>query len=248
MLKIAICDTSKSNRNLISGFCNKFFRNKVINYKIQEYTSGETLLAEVFPDILFLDTALVEMDGILVKDILGKMHANTKIVFVSNQLEKMSQAFGKNVYGFEKKPMKYEKFYEFMTSILSDIDEERDCIFCKHNREIERIFLKDILYVRAYGKYTKVYLYGRKNYRLCDRCFGEWYLEMENREFLCCHRSYLVNLCFIKNIRNKIELINGEEIPLSEKKKKEFWDSYKAYIRRIKNGPANREIYSYMES
>ena len=80
MIRIAICDAEEKSRTQILDFCKIFFDKKLIEYKISEYSSGKSLLMEEFPDILFLNPELKYIDGILIKEILYKMHADTKIV------------------------------------------------------------------------------------------------------------------------------------------------------------------------
>ena len=231
-IRIAICDGIKRDRDQIIRFCRTYLCDKKIEYEIKEYASGETLLVEVFPDVLFLDMDVSCIDGILIKEILHKMHAQTKIVFVSSQKHRMQEAFGKNVYAFMEKPICYSVFYEKMSSVFNDVLEEKNTIFCKNNQSIEKVYLRDVVYIKAYGRYTKLFINKDGEYRISDRSFSEWYLEMENCEFLCCHRSYLVNLLYIKCIAKEIELVNGWKIPFGPKKKTEFLESYKAYIRR----------------
>ncbi len=150
MLQIAICDTIEYNRKRISLFCEKFFADKFINYEIQEYASGESLLLQDFPDVLFLEIEMKQIDGILVKEILHKLNAATKIVYVSNKLEKIQEAFGKNVYAFLEKTVEYEIFSNYMKVLLRDIETERDRIFCKQHNEIQKIFYRDIMYIQAH--------------------------------------------------------------------------------------------------
>lgn len=231
MLNIAICDCVKKDREQIADFCRDYLEDKFIKYEIKEYASGESFLVEDFPDVLFMNTKIKSVDGIIVKEVLYKMHANTKIVFVSKERNRVFDAFGKNVYGFIEKPISYKCFVEKMEGLIHDITEEKNCIFCRQNKEIKKIFLHEIVCMKAYGRYTKIYLYSSQGYFLSDKCFGEWYLEMENREFLCSHRSYLVNVFYIKQIKAEIELINGMKVPLASERRQEFFDAYEAYIR-----------------
>lgn len=233
MIKIAICDTSANHRKLISDFCDMYLENKILKYQVQEYASGESLLAEDFPDVLFLDTTLKNIDGILIKELLYRMRADTRIVFVSDEKEKMLDAFGKNVYAFLPKSIEYLEFRKNMWLIMRDVFEQRNRVFCKNQNGMEPIYLQDIVYIKAYGRYTKIFICGEKNYRLSDKSFGEWYINAENTHFAICHRSYLVNLFYIKKVEKEVELINGEHIPIGEKKRKEFYDSYQMYITNI---------------
>ena len=236
MLNIAICDCVKKDREQIAEFCRYYLEDKLIKYEIKEYASGESFLVEDFPDVLFLNTKIKSIDGILIKEVLHKMHANTKIAFVSKERNRVLDAFGKNVYGFIEKPILYKSFAEKMEVVLHDVMEEKNSIFCKRDKKIEKIFLREIVCVKAYGRYTKIYLYSDHGYLISDKCFGDWYLEMENSEFLCSHRSYLVNACYIKRVEGDIELENGMKIPLSSERRREFFESYKAYIRSNGNG------------
>ena len=174
-------------------------------------------------------------DGILVKEVLYKMHADTKIVFFSNKQEMMKFAFGKNVYAFLLTPLFYEEFHACMQYMVNDILEERDTIYCRYRKKFEKIFIREISYIKAYGKYTKIYIRGQKEYRLSDCSFGEWYLAMENSSFSCCHRGYLVNLLHIKNIGKEIELLDEVKIPIGEKKRQDFYKEYDIYIRRFES-------------
>lgn len=246
MIKIAICDSSQCEREKILEFCKKFFYDKPMNYELREYASGESLLVEDFPDILFLDVEVSKINGLLIKDILYKMRADTKIHFVSDTMEKIQAAFGKNVYAFSTKPLSYEVFHENMIMMVEDICEQKSFIYCKNKKEMVKILFKDIFYIKAYGRYTKIYLRETEDFWLCDKSIGEWYLDVENMEFLSCHRSYLVNIFYIKAVDKDIELINGNHIPISNTRKNEFYDAYNAYIRsNVRNG--NRKVCRDME-
>jgi len=234
MLNIAICDKEKSDRKQIFGFCEMYFSDKYIDYVIREYTSGESLLIEEFPDVLFLSMETGLIDGVLVKDIFYKLHTETRITFVSKKQDGIKYAFGKNVYAFLQKPFSYKEFHLFMDMMVNDVLEQKEVVYCKNKHKIERIFMREVTYIKACGKYTKLFLYGRKEYRLSDSSFGEWYLEMENRAFLRCHRSYLVNLFYIKNVGRDIELLDEVRIPIGEKMREEFNRSYEVYIRRVR--------------
>lgn len=236
MITIAICDTVEQDRKCVAGFCNDYLKDKIVDYEIREYTSGESLLVEDFPDVLFLNTRIKKIDGVLVKEVLYKMHAETKIIFISQELDRMMYTFGRNVYGFIEKPINQGLFVEKMEDMINDIIDEENSIFCKRENVVKKILLRDIVCIKAYGRYTKLYVRDEKGYHLSDKSFGDWYLEMENREFLCCHRSYLVNLFYIERIKTEIELINGMKIPIARDRREDFFTSYMRYIRSGENG------------
>lgn len=230
MITIAICDSKEQDRKHVAGFCEDYLKNKIASYEIKEYASGESLLAEVFPDVLFLNTNIKKIDGILVKDILYKLQAETKIIFISREQNRMAEAFGRNVYGFLKKPIQQRALAERLQNMINDIIDEKNSMFCKREKEVRKILFRDIVCIKAYGRYTKLFVRGDEEYHLSDKSFCDWYLEMEEREFICCHRSYLVNLYYIENIDVEIALVNGMRIPIARDRRDEFFESYKRYI------------------
>lgn len=239
MITIAICDSKEQDRKHVAGFCEDYLKNKIASYEIKEYASGESLLAEVFPDVLFLNTNIKRIDGILVKDILYKLQAETKIIFISREQKRMADAFGRNVYGFLKKPIQQGALSERLQNMINDIIDEENSMFCKRQKEVRKVLFRDIVCIKAYGRYTKLFVRGEEEYQLSDKSFCDWYLEMEEREFICCHRSYLVNLYYIEDIDVEISLINGMRIPIARDRRNEFFESYRRYIRSRKNGIEN---------
>lgn len=57
--------------------------------------------------------------------------------------------------------------------------------------------------------------------------------ELQDKGFVRCHTSYIVNLYYVKNVKVKsleIELITGEIIPISQPKRKEFMEQLAEYM------------------
>lgn len=73
---------------------------------MQEYERGEDLLENLNADILLLDIKMDGLDGIEIKNILQHQKSRTGILFLSNYLEAIPEAFGRQVYGFLKKPVR----------------------------------------------------------------------------------------------------------------------------------------------
>ncbi|MCC8068898.1 MAG: LytTR family transcriptional regulator DNA-binding domain-containing protein [Ruminococcus sp.] len=73
-----------------------------------------------------------------------------------------------------------------------------------------------IMYCEAYGKSTQIYLL--KGNTLDSQISIGKLSKMLNREFISCHRSYLVSLRYIQSIgKTEITLDNGIKVPLSRR-------------------------------
>ncbi|MBR4026548.1 MAG: response regulator transcription factor [Lachnospiraceae bacterium] len=230
MVKIAVCDDDKEFRKLIVTYCNKYLFAKHTKYEILEYASGEELLKDDYPDILLLDIEMKKISGILVKEILEKMEAETRIIFVTNHLENMPEAFGRGVFGFLHKPIKYDNFCKSFSVVYEDVLNKSCYVFIGNALYNEKIYVKDIVYIEACDKYVKIYIRGRTEYKFSNRGLGEWGKELECLNFIRCHRSFIVNCAYIAGIKQDIELDCKKHIPVSRKLKREIKERYKQYV------------------
>lgn len=228
MLTVAICDDEYRFRKDIEKCCRQYFTEKDIEYELLEYSAGETFLAAEFPDILILDVTMRPLSGFMVKDILTKMHAKTRILFVSENKNVIAEAFGKNVFGFLIKPIHFPVFCEKMDMIIEDIRDYEQYVYCKAEGQIEQVYLKSILYIEPYGRYTKLHVLGARTCRISDIGFRKW-LELLPGDYVQCGKSYIVNLHYIVKAECELEMINGSRIPLESRYKRTVYQRYASF-------------------
>lgn len=230
MIKIGICDDFVSDRKELLELIERYFAEDSRKIEIVEYNSGEDFFQSDEVDILFLDIEMARMSGIDVKNKLQKEQMRTRIIFTTSHDEMMEEAFGKQVFGFLRKPIKYEKLREKLELVLEDMDEEYQLIFSGLGEE-HCISKREILYIKANGKYSDLISEKGERY-FSDKSIGEWREELETRDFFLCHKSYLVNLYHIRQIKDEIILLSGEHVPVSRRMKNATKDAYRNYIRR----------------
>lgn len=219
MLTVAICDDEYRFRKDIEKCCRQYFTEKDIEYELLEYNAGETFLAAQPPDIVVLDVTMPRLSGFLIKDILAKMHAKTRILFVSENKNVIADAFGKNVFGFLIKPINFPMFCEKMDMMIEDIRDCEQYVYCKSEGQIEQVYLKSILYIESYGRYTKLHVLGARTCGVSDVGFRKW-LELLPEYYVQCGKSYIVNSHYIVRAEYELEMINGDRIPLEDRYKK----------------------------
>lgn len=88
----------------------------------------------------------------------------------------------------------------------------------------------EILYLRSENCYTRIYLKDSSVYLVC-KTLKEYRLNLNCRQFIHCHRSFLVNVSYIKEIvcqkLDYIILTSGIKIPVSRRKLNETKKSIK---------------------
>ena len=238
MIRLAICDLDMMARKNVRLLCEEYFRSRDIEYEIRQYSSGEDFLIEDFSDILLLDVRLKRMNGILLKEVLEKMNADTRILFVCENRNFMADAFGKNVYGYLIKPLQKGVLNQKMDEMVLDICKQSQYIFCKGEDAFEKVWFKDILYIEVCGRRTNIFV-KKKNVEMrryfADINLARWEEMLPKDRFVRANKRQIVNLIYVIDIKNEIELINQITIPIGVICEKIFREKYNEFKSRRTN-------------
>ncbi len=230
MIKIGICEDDIDCRESIKKLLELSLVQVGVECEVKEYDSGtEFWIRNQETDILILDIEMDGMSGIELKDRLAREREDIKILFVTNHAEVMSEAFGKNVYGFLQKPLQQAKFEKYLRRMMEDMEENESLVIKGANEEL-LIKIKSIFYFVSEDKYSRVVSAGGRFF--CDRSLGQWEQELKEQAFFRCHKCYLVNLRNIQKIESVIRMSNGDQVPVSRRRGREFKNSYQEYIIR----------------
>lgn len=93
------------------------------------------------------------------------------------------------------------------------------------------MFLKSLRYVETFNR--NLLLHTEQDNIICYKSMKEMERELQDKGFVRCHTSYIVNLYYVKNVKVKnleIELITGETIPISQPKRKAFMEQLAEYM------------------
>lgn len=225
----AICDDEGIYRTHVKKLCQSYFNERNISSEIIEFSSGEEFLSSVEEiNIVLLDIEMSGINGITVKEQLEKVHRDIRIIYITSHIQFMENAFGKNVYSFLTKPVMKDKFYKVMDLIIRDMEE--DFIVKIDNKDNPYINSKTIIYIKAQDKYTTVKT--REGEYLVRRSMNDWENILANRFFYRIHKSYIINLAYVKRIDNLILMDNGEKVTVSKRYIHSFKESYYNYIKR----------------
>jgi two-component system, LytTR family, response regulator len=113
-------------------------------------------------------------------------------------------------------------------------DEEKYVILSSSGKQL---FVRqcEIIYLQSDNCYTRIYLADNLRYLIC-KTLKNFEGELDSRIFLRCHKSFLVNRFFIKEIiRRKdtcIVMTNGDIIPVSRRKHRELTFLLRMYINK----------------
>lgn len=224
MFKIAICDDNKLLCTQIEKQIDEFFSTELINYDIEVFFSGEEILSNLSEkekyDLIFLDIELDRINGIHVGRYIREelLDDNTQIAFISAKSSYALDLFQVRPINFLIKPIAKDQIFKIIEKTL-ELQGRQTKFFCyKSERTEKRVSFRDILYFSSEGKKIFLHMKNGKDYfygKLCD-------LTVPSEDFLCIHKSFIVNRhCVIQFRFDRVLLSNSEELPISRIYRKE---------------------------
>lgn len=168
-------------------------------------------------DLLFLD---VEMPGATGFDLLDQLAYFPKVILTTSKEEYAYNAFEYNVTDFLKKPFTYQRFLESIQKVTNPGTENNitstatDHIFIKSDGKLVRLNNDDILFIESMGDYVK-FVTGDKKY-ITHNTIKNLEEKVNRNTFIKVHRSYIINITKIDDIRENDLYIKGNEIPISK--------------------------------
>lgn len=232
MLKIAICDDEISFQKILQEQIETYYG--LLEVEISEFSSGVELVnsfkkSPLEFQLIFMDIEMPDMDGIRASKGIRKMNQNIPIIFLTSHTEFAMEGYEVDAFRFLEKPLKIDK----LIKTLQDYERLRlldSKIELQAGDRIVLVNWTEIQYIQSENVYINVYLEGTKY--LIRKKLSDVQEQMPKQTFFKPHRSYLINLRFVKSFDGKkILMNNGNAIPLSRNKRDEFKTSMMNYLR-----------------
>lgn len=234
MVKFAICDDEPLMIRELSAYLAGYMGERSItDYSVSCFSGGHALLetGDHF-DVIFLDIQMAEPDGMETARLLRRRGEHSLLVFVTVLKELVFDAFQVEAYDYLLKPLETARFKRTMDRILRTLEQRAAGIVIQRGTGCQVVPLSDILYCEVLGR--KVYLHKQ------DGDVIDYYDRLESLEhrvdgrFFRCHRSYLVNLDYVRGYQGGwIMLPREERIPVSRLRERELTG---ALLRHMKEG------------
>ncbi|MEE0451426.1 LytR/AlgR family response regulator transcription factor [Peptacetobacter sp.] len=227
MVNIVICENDKNDQEFVKDKVVEILDDLDIEYEIKVYNSGDDLLEgyDKYTDIILLDIQMDGLDGMETARKIREFDDNVEIIFITSFVEYALEGYEVNAYRYLLKPVKDENLMTSLINCLNDRNFVKRSIVIKEGDTRIKISLKDIMYIEVQGNDITVHTL-KDTYRT-KGTMSNFETEINSDMFVRCHKSYLVNLEYIKSIKRYTSiLVNDEEVPLSRNKYKEIKDRF----------------------
>ncbi|OPA73269.1 hypothetical protein BVG16_29770 [Paenibacillus selenitireducens] len=234
MIHIAICDDDMPTTENIESLIVNSSIHRTEKIDISIFYSGESFTKAIQHDcpfdLIFMDIEMRETDGIKAGYALREDVHNdlVQLIYVSSHEEYHVQLFDVQPSGFIKKPIHGESFEQKLMSVIYKIKRQQNKpkLLPVHQKGSKVLFpIRDIMYLASDRR--KVILHTVEGHIEYYSTLSEEENKLPAEHFVRIHQSYLVNFYYIKQIYSKkIILMNGEELPISEKQNAAVKKSY----------------------
>jgi len=237
MIKYIIVDDEPLAHDLIEGFC-EMLPHLQLEQHCYDAMEAMQFLNYNQVDLMFLDLNMPKLSGF---DFLRTLSKPPKVIVTTAYKEFALDGYELDIADYLLKPFSFERFIKAVNKAIGDNTQNTSPdnnaenttqpqvankrFFVKGDKKHHQIDSEDILFIEAYGNYTKVFfkeemIISHEKISYYESLFDEQY-------FMRVHKSFLVALDKIKLIEGNRIFINDHQIPIGQ--------TYKSKVNQLYN-------------
>lgn len=212
MTKYCIIDDEPIAHRIIEGYCQNLpYLQKIGNC----YNAFEAmqLLNQSPVDLIFLDINMPKLSGF---DLLKSMQSPPATIVTSAHQEFALEGYELNISDYLLKPFSFPRFLKAINKAIdvktptvsaSSTPKDNTHFFIKGDKKMHQVSIDTILFIEAYGNYTKIYL--ETEMILSHEKISALEQLLPIADFLRVHKSFIV-------ATKKIRIIEGNRIAIQK--------------------------------
>ena len=215
MLSGVIVEDLEPAADILRRYCQRSGIIEVQGHFLSAEAALEHLTAQP-ADLLFLD---IEMPGISGFQLLDRLQKAPQVILTTSKTEYAFDAFQYHVVDYLRKPFTYERFLQSVQKLrLTPREEEAapatERIFIKVDGRLQKLERDEILYIESMGDYVR-FITPEKKY-ITHNTIKNIEARVQGMNFMKVHRSYIVNLSSVDDLRDGELVVRGITIPVSK--------------------------------
>ncbi len=192
------------------------------------FSSAKEALSAIKNDdiqIVFLDVEMPEMTGL---EFLSSLEIKPQVILTTSHKKYAFDAFDHEVADYLLKPVTLPRLLKSITKAERnlkkapnlDLSKNREYFFIRNNSVINKVFVKDVLWIEALGDYVQIHTRDKKH--ILHLTMKKMESELPPDKFIRVHRSYIVQVDNVKNVEDTTVYIDDTPIPVGAIYKENF--------------------------
>jgi two-component system LytT family response regulator len=174
-------------------------------------------------DLVFLDINMDDFSGI---QMLEAADITSQVIITTAYQEHALKGYELSVTDYLLKPYTFERFYQAVEKARKNLSKTRRIapkkfIFVKTENRLEKVLLRDILYIEGMGDYRRIHTVNGKIMTL--QTFKDFETELPPSLICRVHKSFMVAIEKIDSVEKDEITVGRVTIPLSETYRKSFF-------------------------
>jgi DNA-binding LytR/AlgR family response regulator len=240
-MKIAICEDTAEDRGVINSHIKKYFKENSCPVDIAIYDTGESFMKD-WEDgeskdikIAFLDIYMPGINGVELAKEIRKTDEDMVIIFTTNSADHGLDGYSVKALQYLMKPLAYPEVEDVLNGCMAKFADSLRYIEVMSERLTVKILFKDILFIEMFNHDC---LFHTADNKIKSRLtLDEVQRQLDGSTFLKTHRSYIVNMRYIKSIsENDFVLTTGAMIPIRRNDKLTVKQAYTDYLFALRRG------------
>ncbi|AZB41870.1 DNA-binding response regulator [Bacillus sp. FJAT-42376] len=198
MIKVGLVDDRMIDLDKLKGIVSNMDEIKIV-FATQSAEEAYEYVKREEVDLLIADIEMPELSGYELADIIHTHALSIAVIFVTATSGYAVHAFELNVHDYIMKPYTKDRLEKSIQRYIekSHSSEIAGRLFLKQKSEIHIVQKKEIIFIERTGRSTTIYTKSGqvKTYQTLNELEGE----LRERDFIRSHRSFIINIHFVKN-------------------------------------------------
>ena len=231
MLNLAVVDDERENRELLSGFINRYAQENNLSLAVTAFADGAQI-AEPYQggfDIIFLDIEMPMLGGMTAAERIRAADPDVVLVFVTNLAQYAIRGYEVEAFDFVLKPVEYYPFSVKLGRAVRRVQSRRGKQLALQTPDgLRMVDSEQLLYLETRDRML--------HYHTADAVYSvrgslqKAEQELAGHHFARCNQCYLVNLKYVSGADNEFVTVAGEKLEISRRQRTAFFASMAGYV------------------
>ena len=236
-MKLSICDDNQKVVSHVKKVIKRVYGNAM---EIREYLNPGDLEAACLdneknvPDILIMDICfqMKNKRGIEVSGELQRRYPSLKVIFLTGNIEFVSDIFEIKPSSLVLKPINNDKLIEAVNRVMTELKSSKPV--CASFEKKGHTFLvnpSEVIYIESWQHY--IYIHCVNGVEKLRMKMGDCIKRLSGEEYIAIHQSFCVNARYVVTIKDdQVILSNEMQLPVSRRRMKmvkealfRYWNS-----------------------
>lgn len=230
-MNFAIVDDEEESVSILQSYLERCCKEKGMNVSVFVFSDGLDFITNYMPkyDAVFLDIRMRHSNGLEIAEKMRELDNDVSLIFVTNIHSMAVEGYRYDAINFLTKPISY-------TAVANTVEKlirrqrlhEGESLYLVSEMGIKKIPIRQIVYIEVYVHTITIHTVDEVIER---RGSLKKYEELlKNEYFIYIHRSYMINLRYLTEIRQNYAYVGKEKLLIARTRKKAVMEALARYL------------------